>query len=309
MDMDLLRLALGVARQGSLAGAARTLGRDPSTVSRGLAALEAEIGVRLFERSTRSLAPTEAGAEFLDRIAALVDGFDEAREAATTGRMRPRGTLRLTASIAFGHDRLVPELAGFRAAHPEIALDLALSDAPLDLVAEGLDLALRLAPDPSGDLISTKLCATSYRVVAAPAWRAAHGPPAAPAALADVPCLRLSLAGYRDGWVFRPRGGGGEERVPVAGPITISNPLALRAAAVAGLGPTLLADWMVAEALAEGRLVDLFPGWEVTATRFDTAVWALYPSRSFLPRKTRAMIDHLRRAWGGRGAGLPSPVG
>lgn len=303
MDLDLVRLALTVAKNGSLAGAARALGRDPSVVSRGLATLEAELGIRLFERSTRSLAITEAGARFLDRAAPLLEGFDDARERARGGGSEPTGTLRVTTSVAFAHEALIPAIAGFRARYQALGIDLMLSDRPLDLVAEGLDLALRLAPAPTGDLVSTRLRPTRYRVVATPAWVAAAEPLDTPAALADHDVLRLPLPPYRDRWRFRARDGT-ETVVAVHGSLTISNPLALRAAVLAGLGPALLADWMTDADLRQGRLVDLLPAYAATATEFDTAVWALYPSRRYLPRKTRAMLDHLRAAW--RVAGAPA---
>ena len=297
MNLDALRLAVRVAESGSFAAAARLADLDPSSVSRTVANLEAELGIRLFQRSTRRLSLTEAGSAYLARVAPLLEEFERARDAAVAGRTRPSGALRLTTSVAFGTECIVPHLARYRDLYPDIALDLVLTDSNLDLVAESIDLAIRLAPAPEGDLISTRLMATRYRVCAAPAWVDRTGLPTAPQDLNGTPCLLQGLPEFRDRWHFRPLEGEGEGaavEVPVTGPVVISNPLALRAAARQGLGPALLADWLVAEDLAAGALVDLFPAHAATATGFDTAAWALYPSRAYLPAKVRVTIDFLR---------------
>ena len=300
MNLDALHLAVRVAESGSFAAAARLADLDPSSVSRTVAGLEAELGIRLFQRSTRRLSLTEAGSAYLARVAPLLEEFDSAREAATAGRTRPSGRLRLTASVAFGTECIVPHLAGYRDLYPEISLDLVLTDSNLDLVAESVDLAIRLAPAPEGDLISTRLKTTRYRVCAAPAWVEKAGMPASPEALSETPCLLQGLPDFRDRWRFRAlKGEGAEVDIPVTGPIVISNPLALRAAARQGLGPALLADWLVVDDLAAGILVDLFPAHAATATGFDTAAWALYPSRAYLPAKVRVTIDFLRAALAG----------
>jgi len=301
MNLEDLHLALTVAESGGFAAAARRVGLDPSSVSRIIAGLEAELGIRLFQRSTRRLALTEEGRAYLDRTAPLLEELEQAREAALQGRSTQSGWLRLTTSVAFGSDWIVPRLPAFRRAYPDIALDLVLTDGNLDLVSEGIDLALRLAPAPTGDLISTRLTETRYRVVASPDWVLGHGAPLTPEALSDLACIRQSLPGYRDRWRFRPSTPADKDQdaepvidVPVGGTVLISSPLAIRQAARAGLGPALLADWLVGDDLAAGRLVDLFPHHQATATTFDTGIWALYPSRAFLPAKVRVAIDFLR---------------
>lgn len=293
MDLLQLKTLLAVAQHGSFAAAARALDQDPSAISRTVAAAEAHLGVRLFERSTRRLAVTGVGQAYLDRIAPLVEELQQAEEEARSARRSPSGTLRITASVAWGQEVLVPLLPAFRAKFPEIELDLRFTDANLDLLAEGIDLAIRLTPAPEGDLISTRLRRTTYHVVAAPAYIKAHGRPADPQDLRKHDCLRMPLPGRDGSWHFRT-GLGEEVHVPVSGAITISNPLALRAAARAGLGPALLADWLIAEDLVEGRLITLLTGWEVTATGFDTGAWALYPSRTYMPARLRAMLDFLK---------------
>lgn len=296
MDVDALRLLLAVARRGSIAAAARDRGLDPSTVSRAVAASEAELGVRLFQRTTRRLTPTEAGALYLERVEPLVAELDRARDAARLLRAGPSGTLRLTASVSFGQWRIVPLLPAFRARFPDLKIDCVFTDANLDLVAEQIDLAIRLAPAVTGDVVATRLVPTRYRVVASPAYLSAAPPLTEPAQLTHHRCLLFPISLFRARWLFRDRNGRMEE-VPVDGDVVISPGLGLRDAALAGLGPTMLADWLVGEDIAAGRLVDIFPRHDVTATTFDTAAWLIYPSRTYLPNKVRVTIDFLRRSF------------
>jgi DNA-binding transcriptional LysR family regulator len=298
MDIDALRMFIEVARKGSFAAAARDRGLDPSAVSRAVAALEASLGARLFERSTRAMVLTEAGELYLSRIPELLADFDRARDDAASLKSDPVGAVRLTASVAFGHARILPLLQAFREQFPRLTLELILSDTNLDIVAERLDLAIRLGPSYRADVIGTKLFGTRYRVVASPAFVARHPQLKAPVDLTRADCLLFSLPEFRTRWVFRSHSG--EFAVPVSGHLVISNALALRSAALAGLGPALLADWLVDNELKQGTLVDLFPEFAVTATTFETAAWLLYPSRDYLPRKVRATIDFMRKHLSGR---------
>lgn len=293
MEIDTLKALSLVWRHGSFAAAARVLSVNPSTVSRAVSNVEASLGMRLFHRTTRTLTTTEEGEIYLRRIAPALEELDHAREAATRSLREPSGTLKLTASVAFSHECIVPHLSDFHASYPEVSLELLPTDANLDLVANGIDLAVRLAAAPEGDLISTRLLSTRYRVCASPAYLESHGAIDHPQDLAGRACLRFALPQYRTRWRFRKQGTDAIE-VPVAGRTVIANALSLRRAAMDGLGPVLLADWLVAKDIATGALVDLFPDWDCTATEFDSGAWALYPSRGYLPRKVRVMIDFLR---------------
>ena len=293
MDLSALRTFVDVARLGSFAAAARSRNADPSAVSRTIASLETELGVRLLHRTTRRMSLTEAGETYLSRIEGAVDELADAGDAARAASDGPSGTLRLTASVAFGHARLVPLLERFRQSFPAMRLELVLSDANLNLIAERIDLAVRLGPEIESGVRHERLMSTHYRVCASAEYVERHGPPTEPAALAQIEVLRLTLPGYRDRWSFRDRAGGLAE-VPVHGSLLISNAMALRDAMLAGLGPALLPDWLVDEALAQRRCVDLFPGHAVTATTFETAAWLVYPSRRFLPTRVRAVMAFLR---------------
>lgn len=293
MDVEALKVVALVARQGGFAAAARMLSVDPSSVSRTVAGVEASLGVRLFQRTTRTLTVTEAGDIWLRRIGPLLDEFDHAREAASRISQTPSGTLRMTASVAFAHECVTPHLGAFHRLYPQIAIELIPTDANLDIAATGVDLAVRLAAAPSGDLVATRLCRTRYVVCAAPSYLGECRPVTDPRDLEGHPCLRFALPDFRTRWLFR-KGAGAPFEVPVGGWAVIASALSLRRAALDGMGPALLADWLVGRDLTAGRLVELFPDHDCTATGFDTAAWALYPSRAYLPRKVRVMIDFLR---------------
>ena len=183
-------------------------------------------------------------------------------------------------------------IPAFRAAFPRLALELLLTDANLDLVEDRIDLAVRLAPGYGPGVIGAKLLDTRYRVVASPDHLARTGPIIAPAHLSERDCVLFTMPDYRSRWRFRRDDR--LEDIPVRGSVIISSALAVRAALLDGVGPGLIGDFLIGADLASGRLVDLFPGYDVTATTFDTAAWLLYPSRDYLPTKVRATIDFLR---------------
>ena len=295
MDIEALKIVTLVAQQGSFAAAARVLTVDPSSVSRTVAAVEADLGLRLFQRSTRSLSVTEEGEAYLARLVPLLEELGHAQDEAREVSRHPAGTVRLTTSVAFAHICVVPHLSAFAAQYPDVSLEILPSDANLDLAANSIDLAIRLAPEPAGDLISTKLIDTRYRVVASPGYLAGSPPLSVPTDLQNHNCLRFALPEFRTRWRFRSAGEAPIE-VPVSGKVIIANAFSLRRAALDSVGPVLLADWLVRDDLADGALVDVFPDLDCTATEFDTAAWILYPSRSYLPRKVRVTIDFLRAA-------------
>jgi len=297
MELRSLQIFVDVARRGSFAAVARDLDADPSQISRIVADLEVELGVRLLQRTTRRMTLTEAGDLYLGRVGPLIEEFARAREAAASATVVASGTLRLTASVTFGQRRIVPLLAEFRALHPELALECLFTDATTDLIGDRIDLAIRLAPTVEGDLVAAKLMDTRYHVVASPAYLSAAPPLREPSDLVRHRCLLFALRAYRMRWLFKDAAGLVEE-VPIAGDVTISPAGALLDAALDGLGPALLPDWLVGEALAAGRLRDVFPDRRAAATTFDTAAWLVYPSRAYLPAKVRVMIDFLRRRIG-----------
>ena len=291
MDIQTLTLFCEVVARGSFSAAAKAQGIDPSMVSRGVSGLEHKLGFRLFERSTRRIALTEAGRHFHNRIAPLLGDFGDAANAARDLVDHPKGRLHISASTAFGQTVLVPMLATFRAEYPEVTVYLDLSDRLVDLIAEKIDVSIRMASTAPPDTIVSRLMHTRYHVVASATYLANH-PLDTPQDLVNHDCLRFSLPGFRELWSFGDPTGTVD--VPVSGSVEIAGALALRAAARAGMGPTLLADWMLKEDLESGRLIDPFPDLQVNATSCDTGPYILTASRSYQPLKTRCFIDSLR---------------
>ncbi|MEO0421801.1 MAG: LysR family transcriptional regulator [Pseudomonadota bacterium] len=297
MKVDTLQLFVEVARRLSFAAVAESRGVNPSSVSRVIGQLEANLGVRLFQRTTRSMTLTEAGELYLQRVAAVLEELDQAQEQARQLDSGPRGTLRLTASVAFGERVIVPRTPRFQARYPDVALELLFTDDNLDLVREGIDLAVRLTPMMSGDVVATRLCPTAYRVVASPAYLDRAPPVREPQDLTEHACCVFALPAFRGEWTYRPRRGdseGAPGTVAIRSHLVVSSALSLRSLVLAGAGPALLADWLIRDDLASGALVDLLPAYEVTATRFDTAAWLAMPSRAYLPQRVRVMIDFLK---------------
>lgn len=292
MDFSALQTFIAVARQGGFSAVARAQEVEPSSVSRVIAGIERELGERLFQRTTRKLTLTEAGAAYLERIEPLIAQFEQATEEVRAHGRGPVGTVRLSTSVAFGLTKIVPLFGQFTANFPGMKIDLIMNDANLDLVGDGVDLAIRLAPGVEANVVASKLLDTRYHVVAAPSWLATH-PIDQPQQLGAHRVLRFAFANFRDRWLFR-----GPDNsvvsVPVDGDILVSSPLALRDAALAGLGPALLPDWLIGQNLRDRSLIDCFPTLRATATDFTTGAWLIYPSRNFLPNKVRVTIDFLR---------------
>ena len=298
MDLATLRLFIDVAERLSFASVGRDRSMDPSLVSRAIGGLEAEIGVRLFQRTTRAMTLTEAGEQYLASIQPHLDSLDAAHVALADAGRQPSGLLRLTASAAFGEGMLLPLLPKFRTEFPQLQLELLLSDNNLDLIADRIDIAIRLAPSFRADVIGVRLFATHYHVVASPDYAARTGTIVSPEDLGVRDCLLFAQPELRTRWVFQSEGGPRE--VSVKGHVISSSAAALRLAALAGLGPALLADWLIGGDLARGTLIDILPHHSLTPTSFDTAAWLLYPSREHLPRKTRLAIDFFREEFGKR---------
>jgi DNA-binding transcriptional LysR family regulator len=298
MELSVLQTFVDVVKQGSFAAVARERNVDPSSVSRAIAGLEAELGIRLLQRTTRQLSPTEAGTAYFQRIEPLVEEMQQAIDVAADISGQPQGTLRITASVSFGLQRVVPLLPDFRVLYPDLTVDLVLTDANVDLFAERIDLAIRLGLLADSTLIAQQLMKTRYFVCASPQYLTQSGHPNSPSEIDRHNCLLFPLTGFRSKWRFK-HPDRSETEVFVRGHTIISNAIALQQCAMAGMGLALLPNWLVGDDLRDGRLVDVFPSYEVTATEFGTAAWLVYPSRAYVPLKVRVFIDFLKQfSWG-----------
>jgi DNA-binding transcriptional LysR family regulator len=297
MTINDLATFVDVVRLGSFAAAARRRDVDPSSVSRTIAALEETLGVRLFARTTRALTTTEAGRVYHERVEPLIDELERAAHAARDTRESPRGLLRVSSFVSFGQRNLVPLLPEFARRYPELTFDLLLTDVALDLVAERIDVALRIGPLVDSTLVGHRLAPLRAMLCASPDYLERNGVPSHPREIAAHSTLALgSMPGFDGVWRFAR----GKEQIDVAlAPLLrSSNAQALTACATAGMGLTVQADWIVGHELNSGALRHVLADWQVVVTDFDgPAVWALYPSRTYLPLKVRAFVSFLEEQY------------
>ena len=283
MNTDHLRHFDATVRRGSFAAAAREAGVDPSSVSRAVAQLEADLGTRLLVRNTRRMRLTDAGERFHASIAPLLDGLSEAVAALQPGRLS--GTIRLTASSAFAQTVLVPQLAAFQRSHPDIRIHLLATDRRVDMVEDRIDIALRHGRLEDSAQHRRKLMGARYGLYARPGVFAARDP----AELHDMPQLLFDLPVLRDGWQLSD---GRQKRSVTPAPALLSdNAASLLRACEAGMGVAALADWTARDAVAAGRLARLLPEWEVRVP--DASIWMLTPTTRHRPARVQALMDHL----------------
>lgn len=281
-----------VVGAGSLSAAARELGLSPALVSRRLAALESRLGVRLINRTTRSLHLTDDGATYYEACSRVLADIEEADATVSAGRVEPRGSLRVALPASFGHQHVAPLVPRFAERYPQIYLALSLSDRNVNIIEEGFDLAVRIAHLEDSSLTARKLAPNRRVVCASPAYLERRGTPRTPEELSRHNCLTTSE--FAMSWDYRgPDGKPGSVRV--TGRYSCDNWAVLRDWALAGMGIALKSTWDVHRLLADGSLVEVCPGYTFHG---DVAIYAVYPSRRFLPAKTRVFIEFLAESFG-----------
>lgn len=286
--LPLFRTFLRVVETGSFSAAARAANTTQPTISRQVAALEAHLGCLLLQRTTRAVAPTEDGRAFYETARRAVEAVEEAETSVGRRRGRATGTLRLGVAEVMGRLHLLPRMPRFLDRHPELSLDLVLSDSFTDLVEEGLDLGLRVGALTDPGLVARRIGTTRRVVAATPGYLARRGTPGRPEDLRAHDCILYSR--LASGAVWHLRGPEGPVAVPVAGRVRVSTTEAVRAAVLGGLGIGMVPDWHFVDGEFEsGRLVRLLAAWEPEAQ----PIHAVYPTRRYLPHKVRAMIDFL----------------
>lgn len=277
-----------VAELGSFAEAGRRLGLSPAAISKNIAELEAHVGVRLIQRTTRRMALTEEGRIYLAHVVRGLDALREADQALDPGKARPSGTLRVSAPMTVTLTLLSTALPRFLSRYPEIRLDLHLDDRRVDLVREGFDLAIRGSDKlEDSSLIARKLAVMPHVLCASPSYFQAHGRPQAPADLKSHNCVRFSLSGHADAWEFGRDGK--SERIAVDARYSVSSSLAVRDALLAGFGISLVPYPYVENDLREGRLQTALDDWD----KVETVLYGVYLSREHLAPKVRAFLDFL----------------
>lgn len=301
---------LGVlAQQGSYTAAAARLGVSKAAMSQRIAELEALAQVALVRRTTRSLRLTEAGQQLVDDTRApfeqIAQSFAQVRDLALT----PRGLLRVTAPVAFARQQLLPRLADFLQSHPDVRLELELSDRLASLATEGFDLAIRHTAAPPDTHVAWTLCHTRSVLVASRSYLRRQGTPATPQDLQQHNCLHYPRAQDRPAWTFEPLPAAkagksaklpGRERVtvPVSGSLSANNSEALREAALTHLGIALLPDFSAQASLQSGKLVQVLPRWKPVGA-FAEQLYAIRPYSAHVPRAVSALVNYLRQSLAG----------
>jgi DNA-binding transcriptional LysR family regulator len=281
-----------VVAAGSLSAAARDLGVSTAVVSRRLAALEARLGVRLVNRTTRRLALTDEGASYHEACARILGEIEDADAAAAAKRVEPQGLLKVALPASFGHKHIAPLVPPFAARYPKIQLAFSLSDRTVNVIEEGYDLAIRIGELEDSSLAARKLAPNRRVVCASPEYLKRHPAPRTPDDLQKHNCLTTN--DLQMNWEYKGPDGK-RAAVRVSGLYACDNWEVLREWAMAGLGVALKSTWDVRRQLEDGSLVPLLPGYDFGT---DVAIYAVYPHRRYLPAKTRVFIDYLAESFG-----------
>jgi DNA-binding transcriptional LysR family regulator len=293
VDISALRIFVEVMRHGSFASVAREHGMMPSSVSRTISSLEDELGIRLFQRNTRRLIPTEVAEMYFERIRDVVAELDRAQTLVREVSATPRGRLRVTAPVSWGRTCVVPLLPEFMAAYPELSIELLLEDLQRDLLGDRIDVAMKLGPLPDSTAVALRLCRTPCVVCASRRYLEARSAVIETDDIQRHDCLLTPAQANRRRWLFRHPDGRVVEAA-VGGRCIVSDELALHRCAVAGMGIALLPRWLVWPELQRGEVVALLPHLEVALSEFETSAWLLYPSRSHLPLKVRVFVEFFK---------------
>jgi len=294
VNLNRLAVLVAVVEAGSLTAAAARLGLAKSMVSKHMQLLEAELGVALLVRSTRTLRLTDAGRAFYDASRQVLQAAEEAIEAARSGRDSVQGRLRVAAPVDYGVMVVAPLLSTLRVRYPALTVELLCADHRVDLIAEGIDVAVRLGKLGDSDHQAARIGPLLRWLVASPDFLSRHGMPADPAALAPLPWVELTVVAQPGNFTLSD-GAGRVQEVAMRNTVFSTNTAyASRAAALAGDGVLRATVFSVQEDVAAGRLVRLLPDWSLAASD----IHAVYPRSPHLPQKVRIFIDALKSAAG-----------
>lgn len=286
-----LRLFLRVLDRGAIAAAGRSLGLSSTAASRTLRDLEDALSLRLLDRTTRHVAPTEAGRRLAARIAPLLEGLDAAMTEAREMHEDATGTLRIVARRSYALRHVVPRLSAFRAAHPRVEVDLSLTEQTGLVPGSGVDLVIRLGLPPGKSFVGHRLASGRRILCGSPGYLARQGAPASPDDLLRHACLAYRQEEEAPVWVFTTPAG--RREIEVTGPFRSNSGEALRRAALDGLGLVLLPEWMVGDDVAAGRLSPLLGGLAAWPEHYEAEIYAVHARTKRLPAKTAAFVAHL----------------
>ena len=287
-NLQAIESFIAVVESGSITAAAEQLSLTPAAISKRLQMLERHLGTRLLTRNTRQMALTEAGDYYFNHNRTLLSEMERIDKHVQDMQRVLKGNLDLNLPMTYGKNRLAPLLARFLLKHPDIQLDTRLDDSMIDVSRGNYDLVVRIGELEDSALVARKLEDISLHLVAAPAYLEQHGRPVIPEDLALHNCLQYTNTDQRDGWRLYDRAGI-QYRVRTHGSLSSNNGEALKMAVIEGLGIALLPDFTLEGEIERGTLVELLPEFNV----HPISAYAVYPSRRYLPEKTRALINFL----------------
>ncbi|MFI5011578.1 MAG: LysR family transcriptional regulator [Hyphomicrobiales bacterium] len=291
-----MRIFVGVVQSGSLSSAGRQLGLSPGSVSRQISALEESLGARLLNRTSRKLTLTEAGELYCAKVEQILHLVGDANEGVAQLQSAPRGTLRVHSRMLVGQKIIVPALPRFLSQYPEVKIDLHLSNHVVDLVAQNIDVDIRIGKLLDSSLIARKLSSSQRIVCASADYLARHPKIEVPSDLTAHNCLTYRINLGHTVWRFLDQDDVLEE-VPVTGNLQSDNGLALLEATLAGVGIALMPDWSIRHDLASGRLRRLFAKHRVSHVDFENGVYAVYQSSRHVSAKLRVFVEFLAQAF------------
>ncbi len=288
-NLNALLVFSKVAETCSFTVAAQRLGLTASAVSKSVARLEQELGVKLLQRSTRLVSLTDEGASFFERCRNILAEIDDAESALTLSTVAPKGRLRIQMPVGFGRRVIAPKLLGFTRLYPDLCVDAELSDRVVDLAFEGMDAVIHIGPVSDSRVITRKLCRLTFTACASPAYLKQHGSPVTPGDLAKHQCLAylLPMTGEHRPWQFAKNGQVFSQAV--SGALNINNAESLLEAAIAGGGITMISNFIAAEAIRAGQLTRVLEDYVVEGPE----VHVVYLPRRNLSGKVKAFIDFL----------------
>ena len=289
-DLDNVLIFVKVAQYESISRAARSLGMPISTVSRRLSVLESQLGVTLLRRTTRRVSLTAQGREYFNECQEPLSLLQDAERVLTQAQKAPEGLLRITVPVVLSDESFLQFLSGFMRAHPRVRIDLHITNAFLDLIAENVDVAVRFGDLADSSVVAKRLGQNVRYVVAAPEYLKGRERPAEPADLARHECVMLNAKNNETHWVLVS--GRRKAHVQVSGPISSRDLHTASTFVLRGHGIGILPSIYCDEHIARGRLVRLLPKWSSP----PIAVFAVYPSRKFLPLRLSAFLEALA-AW------------
>lgn len=292
MNLQTLKIFQRVYRKANFAEVAKDLNVAPSSITRHINSLEKELGVKLFTRTTRKVTPTEKGKTYFARIEPLIEDIEAAQNEIIDQGHTPKGTIRITCPVSFNHIFLTPLLPKFLKEFPEINVEAIVTDSKVDLISERIDLAIRFGKLEDSSSIATKLSDLEYIVCSTPSYLKKNPKLKRPKDVINHNCLSFLFPKFNLSWKFEKSNE--IQEVSIKSKVSMTSALSLIELTKKGEGISLLPKALIHKELSSGKLINLFPKYNVTATEFGSAIYLVYPSKSYLPLKTRLFIDYLK---------------